>query len=111
MNWQGPLGPPHWPGAPGTRSPGPVQIGIGVGSARAEGWNEGAVDEIVGDGTAAGAIDGREEATDAALGVAADPLHAVVTNAAARIEIASRRHRTGVRASEELARIIRILRA
>jgi hypothetical protein len=47
-----------------------------------------------------GAIDGREEATDAALGAAADPLHAVVTNAAAPIEIASRRHRTGVRASE-----------
>jgi hypothetical protein len=45
-------------------------------------------------------IDGRDVATDAALGVAACPPHAVVTNAAAKIEIASRRHRTGVRANE-----------
>jgi hypothetical protein len=93
VNWHG-LGWSHWPGAPGTRSARPVQIGIGVGSARADGWNEGPVDEIVGDGSAAavGAIDGREEATDAVLGAAADPLHAVVTNAAATIEIARRRH-------------------
>jgi len=47
-----------------------------------------------------GVIDEREGATDAVLGAAADPLHAVVTNAAAKIEIASRRHRTGVGASE-----------
>jgi hypothetical protein len=46
-----------------------------------------------------GAIDRREEATDAVLGAAADPLHADVTNVAATIEIASRRHRTVVRAS------------
>jgi hypothetical protein len=92
----------HWPGAPGTRSPGPVQIGIGVDSARADGWNEGAVDEIVDDGSTAagGAIDGLEEATDAALGAAADPLHAVVANAADTIEIASHRDRTGVRDEE-----------
>jgi hypothetical protein len=45
-------------------------------------------------------IDGREVATEVALGVAACPPHAVVANAAAKIEIASRRHRTGVRASE-----------
>jgi hypothetical protein len=93
-NSQGRSGPSHWPGAPGTRYSGPVHIGIGVDSARADGWNEGAVDEIVGDGSAAavGAIDGREEATAAVLGAAADPLHAVVTNAAATIEIARRRH-------------------
>jgi hypothetical protein len=112
VNWQGRPGLEHWPGAPGTRSPGPVQIGIGVDSARADAWTEGAVDEIVDDGStaAAGAIDGREEATDAVLGAAADPLHAAVANAAAKIEIASGRHKTGVRASKQLARIIRILR-
>jgi hypothetical protein len=101
VNWHG-LGWSQEPGAPGTRSARPVQIGIGVGSARADGWIEGAVDDIVEDEFAAAvdAIDGREEATDAVLGAAADPPHAVVANAAAKIEIASRRHRTGVRASE-----------
>jgi hypothetical protein len=80
----------------------PVQIGIGVDSARADGCNEGPVDEIVDDGSAVavGAIDGREEATDDVLGAAADPLHAVVAKAAATIEIARRRHRTGVRDGE-----------
>ena len=97
MNRQG-VGWSQWPGAPGTRSAGPVQIGIGVDSARADGWNEGAVDEIVDDGSAAavGAFDGREAATEAVLGGAADPLHAVVTNAAATIEIARRRHGNGI---------------
>jgi hypothetical protein len=66
----------------------------GVDSARADGWIEGAVDDIVDDesAVAVGAIDGWKEATAAVLGVAADPLHAVVTNATATIEIARRRH-------------------
>jgi hypothetical protein len=41
-------------------------------------------------------IDGSDVATEVALGVVADPLHAVVANAAAKIENASRRDRTGV---------------
>lgn len=70
-----------------------MPIGIGVDSARADGWNDGAVDEIVDDGAAAAveAFDGSEAATETALGVAPDPLHAVVTNAAATIAIARRR--------------------
>jgi hypothetical protein len=91
VNSQGRSGPSHWPGAPGTRYSGPVHIGIGVDSARADGWNEGAVDEIIDDGSAAavGAIDGWEEAGEAVL-------HAVVTNAAATIEIARHRHGDGI---------------
>jgi hypothetical protein len=45
-----------------------------------------------------GETDGREVAAEGALGVAACPPHAVVANAAANIEIANRRHPTGVRA-------------
>jgi hypothetical protein len=54
---------------------------------------------MLGDGSAIGAgeIDGREVAVEAVLGVAAGPLHAVATNAAATIEIARRRQGTGIR--------------
>jgi hypothetical protein len=57
------------------------------------------VDDVVGDGRTAvvdDVMDGRETATGAVLGVAADPLHAVATNAAATIEIASGRHGSGI---------------
>lgn len=75
-----------------------MPIGIGVDSARADGWNDGAVDEIVDDGSAAavGAFDGWEAVTETVLGVAPDPLHAVVTNAAATIAIARRPHGNGI---------------
>lgn len=55
-----------------------------------------------------GASDGPEVAAAAALCVAACPLHAVVTNAAAAIEIASRRHAILARATRSIERIIRI---
>jgi len=92
VNWQGRPGL-HRPGAPGTRSWGPVQIGIGVDSAGADDWNEGAVDEIVDDGsaTAVGAFDGRETATGDPVVRTAPPVHAAIVRVRAMPKTASPR--------------------
>ena len=62
-------------------------------SSRVDGWNEGAVDEIVADGFAAalGAIEGRETAAGDAVVRTAPPVHAAVVRVRAMPKTANPR--------------------
>jgi hypothetical protein len=112
VNWQRTLA--HWPGAPGTRFSGPVQIGIGVDSTKADGWNEGAVDVFADDSSTAavGPYDPVGEVAPDERGVGALAPHATVIMAPASTKAADARPPADARhvgdMSVALARVVQL---